>query len=285
MLRFDELFDGVNPVFAMTIRRRSCRKIFLITLIIYCLVLTGLLVWAIGFPTLTGNFTQIDFFELGFLAATCCTLVFLGSDFGTVFIESTFQDELLRLTPLTPLQIIHGSICSGFFFSFGLLCPVFPLLIAVFFLDFPAECLLAATTWTITTNYQLLDFPVERLFAATLLLFLIGQTFNLILLSFYLYAKSWKEIGFGVSMTFLVMVLLGIFCLTEYGNKLVDPVLWFIPMIFLFITTILTMGVAYLLARNHACHPKRSFLQTVLINFVVYIPFLMLVSVAAVFLP
>jgi hypothetical protein len=263
MLRFDELLDGVNPVFALTVQMRSCRKIFFLTLIAYCLVLTGLLVWAIYFPTFTGNFTPTDFFELVFLAATCCTLVFIGSDFGTVFIESTFPDELLRLTPLTPLQIIHGSISSGFFFSFGLLCPAFPLLAAAF----------------------LLDFPVERLLGATLLLFLIGQTFNLILLSFYLYAKSWKEIGFGVSITFLVMVLLGVFYFTESGGKLVDPILWYFPIIFLFIVTILTMGVAYTLARNHACHPKRSFQQTVLINFAVYIPFLILVCVAAVFLP
>ncbi|MDR2704537.1 MAG: hypothetical protein LBC02_02045 [Planctomycetaceae bacterium] len=263
MLRFDELLDAVNPVFALTVRMQSCRKIFLATLIVYCLVLIGLLVWAIYLPTFTGNFTQTDFFELGFLAATCCTLVFLGSDFGTVFIESTFQDELLRLTLLTPLQIIHGGISSGFFFSFGLLCPAFPLLAMAF----------------------LLDFPVERLFWATLLLFLIGQTFNLILLSFYLYAKSWKEIGFGVSITFLVMVLLGIFYFTELGNKLVDPIFWYIPIIFLFIVTTLTMSIAYMLARNHACHPKRSFQQTVLINFAVYLPFLILVCVAAVFLP
>jgi hypothetical protein len=263
MLRFNELLDAVNPVFALTIRMRSCRKIFFITIAAYCLVLTGFLVWAISLPTFTGNFTPIDFFELGFLAATCCTLVFLGSDFGTVFIESTFQDELLRLTPLTPLQIIHGGICSGFFFSFGLLCPSFPLLAAAF----------------------LLDFPVERLFWTTLLLFLIGQMFNLILLSFYLYAKSWKEISFGVSITFLIMVLLCIFYFTESGNKLVDPTFWYIPTTFLFIVTMLTTGVAYTLARNHACRPKRSFQQTVLINFAVYIPFLILVCVAAVFLP
>ncbi|MDR2705791.1 MAG: hypothetical protein LBC02_08440 [Planctomycetaceae bacterium] len=263
MLRFDKLLDVVNPVFALTIRMRSCRKIFYATFIVYCLVLIGFLVWAIYLPTLTGNFTQTDFFELVFFAATCCTLVFLGSDFGTVFIESTFQDELLRLTPLTPLQIIHGGISSSFFFSFGLLCPSFPLLVIAFFLD----------------------FPVERLFWATLLLFLIGQTFNLILLSFYLYAKSWKEIGFGVSITFLVMILLSLFYFTKSGSKLVDPVFWYIPMTFLFVITIITMGIAYMLARNHAGSPKRSFQQTVLINFVVYIPFLILVCAAAVFLP
>ncbi|MDR0704973.1 MAG: hypothetical protein LBF88_08295 [Planctomycetaceae bacterium] len=261
MLRFNELLDAVNPVFALTVRMRFCRQIFFMTFIAYCLVLTGLLVWAICFPTFTGNLTRTDFFELGFLAATCCTLVFLGSDFGTVFIESIFQDELLRRTPLTPLQIIHGSIGSGFFFSFGLLCPAFPFLeIACF-----------------------LDFPVERLFWATLLLFLIGQTFNLILLSFYIYAQSWKEIGFGVLIIFLVMILLGSFYFTELGGKFIDPVFWRRPMIFLFIATILMMSIAYVLARNHACHPKRSFYQTVFINFVVYISFLILVC-AVVFL-
>jgi hypothetical protein len=248
----------VNPVFALTVRMRNCRKIFFMTFIAYCLVLTGFLAWAICVPTFTGNLTRTDFFELGFLAATCCTLVFIGSDFGTVFIESTFQDELLRLTPLTPLQIIHGSIGSGFFFSFGLLCPAFPFLAVAFFLD----------------------FPVERLLGATLLLFLIGQTFNLILLSFYIYARSWKEIGFGVSITFLVMILLGGFYFTELGGKFIDPVFWYLPMTFLLIATILMAGIAYALARNHACRPKRSFYQTVFINFAVYISFLILVCTA-----
>jgi hypothetical protein len=261
MFRFDKLLDAVNPVFALTVRMRTCRRIFWATFIAYSLVLTGLLIFATCFPMFTGNPMRTDIFELVFLAATCCTLVFLGSDFGTVFIESTFQDELLRLTPLTPLQIIHGGICSGFFFSFGLLCPAFPFLLSVFFVH----------------------FPVARLFWGTLLLFFIGQTFNLILLSFYIYARSWREIGFGVSITFLVMILLSIFYFTKTGCKLIDPVFWTVPVTFLFVVTILTICVAYTLARNHACHPKRSFCQTVVINFAVYIPFLLFICAAAVF--
>jgi hypothetical protein len=263
MFRFDKLFDAVNPVFALTVRMRSCRRIFGVTLIAYSFFLTGLLVVATCFPIFNGNPTQTEFFELGFLAATCCTLVFLGSEFGTVFIESTFQDELLRLTPLTPLQIIHGGMASGFIFSFGLLCPAFPALVLAVFLHFPAE----------------------RLFWGTILLFLIGQTLNLILLSFYIYARSWKDIGFGVSITFSVMILLGIFYFTETGTKLVDPVLWTVPVTFLFAVTIPAMSIAYILVRSHACHPKRSFRQTVVINFAVYIPFLLLVCAAAVRLP
>jgi hypothetical protein len=190
-------------------------------------------------------------------------VVFLGSDFGTVFIESTFQDELLRLTPLMPIRIIHGGICSGFIFSFGLLCPAFPSIVIAFFLH----------------------FPVGRLFCGTLLLFLIGQTFNFILLSFYIYARSWGEIGFGVSVTFLSMILLVIFYFTETGGKIIDTNLWYIPMLFLFIATTLMMVLAYLLICSHANHPKRSFFQTVLINFVVYIPFLILVCAIIAFIP
>ncbi|MDR2438182.1 MAG: hypothetical protein LBE12_02270 [Planctomycetaceae bacterium] len=263
MFRFDKLLDAVNPVFALTIRMQNCRKIFVITFIAYSLVLIGLLIFTTCFSTPIGNLTRTVFFELVFFTATCCVLVFLGSDFGTVFIESTFQDELLRLTPLTPLQIIHGSIGSSFFFSFGLLCPAFPLLFIAYFLH----------------------FPVGRLWGETLLLFFLGQTFNLILLSSYIYARSWKDISFGVSITFLIMILLGIFYFTETGSKFIDPVLWYIPVTFLLVVTILLMGIAYILVRNHACHPKRSFFQTVLINFAVYIPFLILVCTVAVFIP
>jgi hypothetical protein len=227
------------------------------------LVLIGLLIFETCFAAPAGNVTRTVFFEPVFFTATCCTLVFLGSDFGTIFIESTFQDELLRLTPLTPLQIIHGSIGSSFIFSFGLLCPAFLLFLIVFFLN----------------------FPVGRLFWGTLLFFFFGQTFNLILLSSYIYARSWRDIGLGVLITFLIMILLGIFYFTENGCKLIDPVLWYIPVTFLFVVTILIMIIAYILARSHACHPKRSFLQTVLINFAVYIPFLILVCAVAVFVP
>jgi hypothetical protein len=259
---FDQLLEEMNPVFALTIRMRSCRRIFYVTLIAYSLVLIGLFVSATYCSIFAGNLTPTDFFELGFFTATCCTLVFLGSDFGTVFIESTFQDELLRLTPLTPLQILHGGIGSSFFFSFGLLCPAFLTILVAFFLH----------------------FPVERLWVGTLLLFFIGQTFNLILLSFYLYACRWQEIGFGVFVTFLIIVLFVLFYFTETGGKLIDPVLWYLPMRFLFIVTMLTMGLAYLLARSHACHPKRSFRRTVVINFAAYIPFLILICAVATFL-
>ncbi|MDR1964661.1 MAG: hypothetical protein LBQ50_12845 [Planctomycetaceae bacterium] len=259
----DWLFDVANPVFALTVRMKNCRKIFFGTLIAYCLVLFGIIISAILFPPPIFGFSPTDFFEVGFLAATCCTVVFLGSDFGTVFIESTFQDELLRLTPLTPLQIVHGGFCSGFFFSFGLLCPAFLSLAAAFFLH----------------------FPVERLFWGILLLFLIGQALNLVLLSYYIHAQHWREIGFGASTIFLLIILFGGFCFTELGGKLVDPVFWKVPMTFLFVVALLMLCLAYILARNHACHPKRSFFQTVLINLVVYIPFLILVCAAVIFMP
>jgi hypothetical protein len=265
--RLHQLLDKANPVFALTVQMKTCQGIFRGTIVCYCLALAVLLISILllnnPLPTafIPIGLSPRGFFELGFLLATCCSVVFLGSDFGVVFIEAAFQDELLRLTPLTPLQIVHGGIYSSLFFSFGLLCPAFPVFIAAFFLQ----------------------LPVERIFFGTLLLFGIGQSLNLILISCYILARSWKDIGFGSSTAFLFIILLIGFGFTKSGQQLFNPVHWKIPMTFLFVVFVATICIAYCLARSHANTKKRTFKTTVLINAAVYIPFLIIISATAIF--
>lgn len=257
----ERLFDGANPTFALTVRMETCRRKFFSTAIFYALGVAAIFfVSKTSYPASLG-LSGPDFFEIMFLVATCCSVVFLGCDFGPVFIESTFQDELFRLTPLTPLDIVHGGICSSLFFSSILLLWTMPFIGLASF-----------------------QFSVQRIFYGTLLLFVIGQALNLVLISCYIHAKNWKQIGMGAVTAFILILLFAGFCFTGLGRLLFSPDRWNVPMLFLLVSGLLTGGIAYFLARNHALSPHRTFRRTVRINLAVYVPFLILVSLSAVLL-
>ena len=258
-----DIFDGVNPAFALTVRMKSCRRILVFTAVFYVIAVLVILSMTL-LPEGGGlGLSSTDFFEIAFLVATSCSLVFLGSDFGAMFLESTFQDELFRLTPLTPLGIVHGGMLSSLFFSVPLL------FLALLFLPVA----------------HFLGLPVERVFWGVLLLFLAGQMLNAVLLSSYITAESWRQIGFGAVTTFLLILSFVGFCFTRLGMMLVDTRRWPFPMFFLFFVIVVTFAIAYLLARSHATTKNRSFRQTVVINFCIFFPFWSVVCAIAVFLP
>lgn len=258
----DRLLDDVNPAFALTVRMRACHRTFWTTAFFSGVAAALILVASTTSYPASMGFSESDFFEIVFLVTTACSIVFLGCDFGSVFIESTFKDELFRSTPMTPLQIVHGGIASSLFFSFGLWCWTLPFIGLASF-----------------------QFPVHRVFCGTLVLFVAGQTLNLVLLSYYIKAKSWKDIGPGAATAFGIILLFAAFGATEFGHGLFVPETWADPMTFLFVVLFLTILIAYGLARNQARSPKRSFRRTVLVNACVYVPFFILVSFGAAFLP
>ena len=257
----DELLDETNPAFALTVRMRSCRRIFISTAVFYLLGTAALIVAAFAPPGYYLHLSTPDFFEIAFLVMTACSLVFLGSDFGAVFIEATFQDELFRLTPLTPLDLVHGGMMASLFFSVPLLG------LALAFLPVA----------------HLLGLPVDRVFWGTLLLFLTGQSLNVVLLSAYISAQSWRQIGFGAVATFLMILSFVGFCFTRLGAMLIDVEHWPMPMVFLFGVVVVLFATAYVLARSHA-KAKRPFRTTVCINFGVYGVLWTVVCFLAVFL-
>lgn len=258
---FDRLLDGANPAFALTVRMRACHRTFLTTAFFYGIaVLLFLAVSTTAYPSSIG-LSPAGFFECVFLVATACSIVFLGCDFGSVFIESTFKDELFRLTPLTPLQIVHAGIACSVFFSFGLWCWTLPFLGLASF-----------------------RFSILRVFCASLLLFVVGQALNLVLLSYYINAKSWREIGPGAATAFGMILLFAAFGVSEFGQRLFSPDRWAEPMVFLFVVSTTMIGLAYVLARNQAASPRRTFRRAASMNLVVYLAFLTLVSLATLFL-
>lgn len=258
-LFFKQLFDGANPAFVLTVFMHRSRRVFRTTVLLYVALAAAVFLYYILLPSGGSMAGREAFFEIGLLAAAGLSLVFLGSDYGVVFIESTFQDELFRLTPLSPLQIVHGGMQAGLFFSVLLLLltlPVYPL-------------------------GAVLGFPLLRIFFGTLSLFLLGQCFSMILISCYITARNWSEIGFGTVTVLLLFFLVVGFCFTPLGRLLIEPVQWPLPILFLDGVFVAFYLAAYLLARNHALRPRRTLFAANAMNVCVFGPVFLFSILAA----
>ncbi len=254
----ERLLDRANPTFVLTVLMRRSRRVFGVTVLMYAAMVTMVFLCS-GMLPRVGPFSPAEFFEIGLLLAAGFSLVFLGSDYGAVFIEASFQDEQFRLTPVSPLQIVHGGMQAALFFSvllFALTLPTYPVAL-------------------------LLGMPVLRIFFGTMSLFLIGQMFSMILIVSYIAARTWRQIAFGTAVVLLAFFLIVGFFFTPLGRLLYEGNRWPVPMSFLAGVFAAIYITAYFLARSHALSPRRSFRTTSLINACVFVPILIAAVAAA----
>lgn len=244
----ERFFEGRNAAFALTVRMKRTRRVFrwtcLLTLLGFC---TLFLCARTAYPGMLG-IGEDAFFELGFLGLCCGAIVFIGSDFGVVFIEATFKDELFRLTPLKPMDFVYGGMLSSLFF-----CTIF----------------LALSLPFVLLGF-LLHYPMLRVCCGLVLLFLAGQTLSTVLLSFYVKAKQWSEIAPAVTCMLLLFLAFPFFCMSRFGLKLTSAQYWHEPMMFLFAFLVTLFTLAFVLARCHARTLNTGFRKAVTINGLCY---------------